>query len=82
MKKVCENCKHWIRNKESYQSKKYGRCNCESFEYGSSFHYGKEDNKITINDNSKLLYQDHDNYSADFETGENFGCIHFKSEVE
>lgn len=71
--KKCKKCKYFKRNDGKYNSKKYGECISNKFEYGTSSDYKDKP------DTDKLLYMDYDWYSADFEVGENFGCIHFKS---
>lgn len=76
----CKECKHWTRYKSPtpnsklpldeciYGSEEYGRCKNENFIYL----YGREHH------NKALIYWDCDQFKADFETGEQFGCIHFE----
>lgn len=78
MKKLCKNCKYFERNKESYHSNKYGECSCNKFVYGTSFIHNEEKYNDFSNEADTLLYQDYEGYSADFEVGENFGCVHWK----
>lgn len=67
----CKNCIYFKRHTSNYKNKHYGECSCNKFEYGSTY---SKDEKET----DKLFYSDHDDYDADFEVGEYFGCIHFK----
>jgi len=64
----CQNCMYWTRFKESYENKEYGDCNNDKFNYEYPAK-NKDDN---------LVYRDGEGWSAGFETGQNFGCIHFK----
>ena len=74
----CKNCKYFKRNTEKYHSNKYGECTCNKFEYGSTYIYDSEDEKRVETETDKLFYEDYENYNADFEVGENFGCVHFR----
>ena len=67
---ICKNCKFFQKNEFEWRSKKYGYCNCKKFEYGTS---GKKEKY-----KDKLYFKDYEGYSADFEVGEEFGCIHFE----
>jgi hypothetical protein len=69
----CKNCKYFKRHTGKNDNKKYGKCNCEKFNYGDAL-----DDKDNLNDN--LFYMDYEWYNADIEVGENFGCVHFKRE--
>lgn len=53
----------------------FGSCTCKKFIYDNCEH------KILTNKyiNDALYYYDCEAWGADFETGKNFGCIHFKS---
>ena len=78
MEKICKNCKYWARHNANYYNDKFGRCN-----NGKKFRYGDAwdicDNKSNAcKKNDELYYEDYESYSADFETGENFGCIHWE----
>ena len=65
--RTCQNCVNWERiNDKSV----FGECNCDNFVYT-----GKIDPPVK---NDILTYWDCECYSAGFETGENFGCVHFK----
>jgi hypothetical protein len=75
IKKVCKNCIHWGKN-EPYRNGKPrfgGECDSEKFVYdGMDTYYNKEP------DEDMLQYGDFEGYSADFDTGPEFGCIHFE----
>ena len=76
--KLCKNCKHFKRNNDNIHSTKYGECNCNKFVYGTSFEHSNSKYNDFSNKADELLYQDYENYSANFEVGENFGCIHWE----
>jgi len=59
----CITCRHWTRNGESETS---GKCGSSKFVYGFSG-FPKD----------SLCYWDHEGYSAGFDTGEDFGCVHW-----
>lgn len=74
----CKNCKYFIRNNidNGWGNNKYGSCNCDKFVYGGSYE------KEKVGQNDRLFYEDFESYSAGFEVGENFGCIHWeKNEI-
>lgn len=74
--KKCKNCKYWKKHTEEYNNKNFGECYCKKIEYSEDI-----SNKEITDD--MLLYWDCECYSADFETGQNFGCIHFeKNDLE
>lgn len=68
---TCKTCTHWIRFTDAYSIKYLGKhmgdCNNNKFIYGES--------KIPIDG---FAYWDQESVQADFATGENFGCIHWK----
>lgn len=66
----CKNCKHFKRYTDERYSNKYGKCDCNKFQYDIS--------KKKETETDKLYYMDYEWYNADIEVGENFGCIHFK----
>jgi len=68
----CNICKFWERQDESC----FGICSNKKFIYDNNFMF------CLIDDQPKdsLLYCDNECYDASFITGENFGCIHFKTE--
>lgn len=75
--KLCKNCKHWERHKDDVLTrlggiKKNGYCNHEKFLYSD------ESTNEELEAGDTLNYWDYENYGAGFETGENFGCIHFE----
>lgn len=65
----CKNCKYFQRNTSSYENNNFGECSCDKFVYDSVWKDSETDT---------LYYWDAEGYRADFEVGENFGCIHFK----
>ncbi len=73
---TCKVCKYWKRDtRELYRwSQYYGNCSSDKFQYEDPNGYDKE----TL-EKDNLLYADYEGYSADFETGEDFGCIHWVS---
>lgn len=79
MERICKNCKYW---KRDCDLECYGTCDNPSFEYESAYCYErhkKEQDKPILK--NKLFYMDYESYSAGFETGEEFGCIHFENKV-
>lgn len=64
--KACNECKHWTRDGTGY----FGSCNNPKFVY-------KDELAIQLPIDG-LIYLDAKGYSASFETGQNFGCIHFQ----
>lgn len=67
---TCKNCINWTRNQEDGIDLKYGFCtssNLISFEFGDLYPAPNE---------NQLGFQTYD--TAQFYSGENFGCIHFK----
>ena len=65
--KICENCKHW--SKFINDRDNYGGCNSEKFIYAEEFTKDSPADGFT--------YGDYEGYSAYFETGAKFGCIHW-----
>lgn len=74
----CKDCKYWKRYEERRaiwgrlrtiaSNTSYGDCKNDNFFY-----------KEAPKDNIKgLIYYDYENYTAGFETGQDFGCIHFE----
>ena len=69
----CGTCKHWTRfSPDDFDSEYYGPyaglCKSDKFVYAG-------ETTITLHDG--LLYWDGEDYSAGFNTGENFGCVHW-----
>jgi hypothetical protein len=77
--KLCKNCKHFKRHKDSCQSIKFGHCVCSKFVYGSAYEQTKKEDNDFSDEANELLYEDYEGYNADFEVGENFGCIHWEA---
>lgn len=72
-KKICKNCKYYEKE-ELYNH--YGNCNNEKFEYNT---YWSDTINVPEFPKDKLLYEDYESYSASFNVGEEFGCIHFEN---
>jgi len=74
----CENCKYFYRRNNCYaviedeEGKDYGMCKCSKFQYLKPVQ-GETDN---------LVYSDSEGYSAGFDVGINFCCIHFEPKGE
>ncbi len=66
----CKTCKHWERYTNAFEMKYYGthagKCGSKKFLY---------DGQVTLQDG--LSYWDHEDYGAGFNTGEDFGCVHW-----
>lgn len=69
--KVCQTCRYWARLTDASEIEGHGEWagNCSS----PKFVY---DEKVPVDG---LEYWDYESYSAEFRTGENFGCIHHQS---
>ena len=71
---MCIDCLYWRRLTERpyYPDRetKFGDCSCDHFVYTGDVQFPLSDDE--------LLYWDSEGYSAGFETGEYFGCIHFE----
>jgi|FLOH01.1.fsa_nt_gi hypothetical protein len=68
--KRCKMCKHF-----KLEGKDFGACVSPKFEYG---YESTRDNAVTY-ENDMLLYIDYECYSAGFQVGKNFGCIHHET---
>ena len=74
----CKNCKYFYRN-NNWSWDKYGKCQSTKILYGESDNRGYVVNDYKkVTDTDMLIQIDGENYSADFEVGEDFGCIHFE----
>ena len=66
---TCKTCKHWTRTEGdfniSYHGAHSGNCDSDKF---------TESDKVRPDG---LNYWDYEGYSAGFETGEDFGCVHW-----
>ena len=78
MKGRCKDCNFWEANKRTNDHKwipegreLLGECSSKKFIYGA-------EGERPFPDDS-LVYDDFESYDAGFETGRNFGCIHFKA---
>ena len=81
MEKLCKNCKYFKRHENSVFSSKFGNCTCSKFIYGSAFEHTEKEKNDFSEKADELLYEDYEGYSAGFEVGENFGCIHWKENI-
>lgn len=70
----CKDCKYYEKMKDSEVR---GYCNCEKYLY-EGFGNGYDYEEMKKFDDT-LHYWDYESYSAGFNVGENFGCIHFES---
>ena len=62
---TCKNCKFW----KQKEKKTSGECANKKFANGNDVYKCPKDG---------LRYWDYEGYECGFETGPNFGCIHFK----
>jgi len=66
IEKRCKNCKHWeIVKQRTEISCRTGHCLSWKISY------------CIFNESDSAMYYDSEDYNANFETGEDFGCIHF-----
>ena len=70
----CKNCRHYFEHFNTERDN-YGACMSSKFIYDNDLDL---DDELEIVDDDCLLYGDSEQYSAYFEVGENFGCVHFK----
>jgi len=62
---TCKTCKYWRR--KAYR----GTCKCPKFvEYTAGM----------LEQNDTLIYWDYEGYSAGFDVGKDFGCIHHEEQ--
>ncbi len=71
----CADCKHWD-NSNTYNvlgeaEKNYGNCNSSAFSYEN----------ISDERTDMLIYADYEGYSAGFDTGKDFACIHAEKRI-
>ena len=71
MKKICKNCKYWVISEITETL--FAECSCCKFKYIRILLY-HQTQKLSAD---CLLYNDF----TDFQTGANFGCIHWKERV-
>lgn len=68
---TCKTCKHWQRYTSNFDKRYHGEhtgcCNSEKFIYKDMDQKAEKDG---------VAYWDYEGYSAGFETGEDFGCVH------
>lgn len=75
----CKTCKHWKRHESAIgdpfpKSYLFGECLNSHFVYDDQSFNSNPVGQLPNADG--LIYSDGEGYSAGFETGENFGCIH------
>ena len=71
--KICKNCGYFEESLDYKAKDDRHNCNCPNFVYT-----GNNDNGYPLG--NKLGYWDYESFSAGFEVGSNFGCIHFKGD--
>ena len=73
--KTCKNCEYWSKKEPKYEgdAKNAGVCSNDKFVF-----IGIYDESEKLPDDG-LSYWDFDNYFAEFNTGKDFGCIHFET---
>jgi len=67
----CKNCKNWKATDDDFNKTFYGKNTGVCF--SDKFVYITGEDKCPVDG---LGYLDSESYSAEFVTGENFGCIH------
>ena len=75
MKRVCQNCRFWKRQKSEEHfpiQELFGECTHEKFEYSDIYDYRK------TSDDS-VLYSYYEGFAAFLVVGQNFGCVHFEA---
>ena len=68
----CKDCKYFKRHEKEWETTTFGDCKCDKFIYDT---WGASENSAT----DLVYYWDGEGYTADFEVGENFGCVHFEN---
>ena len=68
----CMNCRYWDRG--GYKNYLVGTCKNDKFVYTGD---GEYETQV-----DGLGYWDSESYAAGFETGQDFGCIHFEKTEE
>lgn len=68
MKKICKNCAFF---RYDHFTKNEHECSNPHFKYTGDFNTEEPDS-------DDLSYSDYEGYSASFNVGKNFGCIHWK----
>ena len=80
----CKNCKYFKRYTAEYDNNNYGRCQSNKLLYAETTEDGVEiwDNekyeRRIIKDTDLLLCMDAEDYHAEIEVGQDFGCIHYE----
>jgi len=65
---TCKTCKYWTKNNCDYEYTHLGDCDCPKWVDGCMGDAPPDGVK----------YHDYEGYMAYFETGEDFGCIHWE----
>ena len=73
MEETCKSCRHWELITKGAQEG-FGECKSEKFIYG---YPGKSEKR-----GDTLYYEDCETFGAEFVTGPDFGCIHYKKRKE
>ncbi len=90
---TCQHCRYWRRNHESEwggDSTLFGDCVCSKLAYGGAgrgqvWYRITTENPDTTQEipdkqaTDMLLYEDYSSYMAGIQTGQDFGCIHWKA---
>lgn len=80
----CKNCKYFKRHTGEYDNNNYGRCQSNKLLYAETTNDGvknwdnKKDERRILKDTDLLLFMDAEDYDADVEVGQGFGCIHYE----
>lgn len=80
----CKNCKYFQRYTGEYDNNNYGRCQSKKMLYSETTKDGVDywdDEKREsrpLKDTDLLLYMDAEDYYANIEVGQDFGCIHYE----
>ena len=67
---TCKDCKHWSVGEDYVTGATVGSCGSEKFIDANTGGRCPKDG---------LRYWDHESYSCGFETGPDFGCIHWEA---
>ena len=68
----CKDCKYWVKHDNGFYNLGYGSCKSVMFVEGTT---GSSPPDIRLDG---FYYWDCEGFSAAFETGQNFGCVHWK----
>lgn len=82
--KLCKNCKYFKRNTGEHDNNNYGRCLSNKLLYAETTEDGvknwdkEKDERHILKDTDLLLFMDAEDYDADVEVGQDYGCIHYE----